>query len=139
MRITTTQTKPQLTVAKNGDVVLNRLIETKEDVDALTASITTLYIYDQVKFNVPYTRTLVKDIHANFDRWFKYGELENKAAIERQTRQAQTRVLVKEGEQPKINEAFEQKADTSFGALVEIHMLILDLQAQIEALKGKTT
>lgn len=136
MQITTTQQKQPIEVFSNGDVILHRLVESKIDKDALTAQTTTLYIYDQVKFNVPYTGTLAQEITANFDRWFKYGELDNKTALERQTRQSQARVLVKDGEQPLVNAELAYKTGASTDALVELYMTIIDLQTQIETLKG---
>lgn len=137
MRISTTQTKQPIILNLNGDVTLHRLIETTIDIDALTNTESTIYHYDKVSFNIPYTATLQSQLESNFDTWFAYGLAEEKRIIDRETKLKQVRVLISEGKQPEVNKVLEQKSDTGFNALVEVHMLILDLQMQIEALKGQ--
>lgn len=139
MLITTTLSKPKVEVYTNGDIVMRRGVDKKEDIDVLTGTVSTLWVYDQVKFNIPYTSTLQKQIESQFDKWFKIGQAQEKATLDKETRQQEARVLLKEGEQPKINKALNYKTDTGFDALTEIYEQIMDLQQQIDELKGKIT
>lgn len=137
MRTSTTQTKQPIILNLNGDVTLHRLVETTIDIDALTNTESTIYHYDKVSFNVPYTATLQSQLESNFDTWFAYGLAEEKRTIDRETKLKQVRVLINEGKQPEVNASLELRNTVSFEALMELHMIIFDLSMEIENLKAQ--